>query len=205
MAETETLRGTVGLLRRRSGPPPSLEFELRLPDGRRRLVSALESSGHPLNEGLHIVVSGRVDAQGVLNAESIVADVAPVKPPASGSWWMLPPVAAAAVWATAYTIQEHEISRITWVVLALLALAVAQLRTVTTTVKRLMRGGAVASLAAVWLSNEREGAGPLALFLVLLLAAFISIFVAFIGWLRRRGVPAPAAATSATQPPPPPG
>src|SRR5215475_10816896 len=107
MANLETLHGTVALLRRHGGPPPSLEFELRVASGERRLVSTPEDQRHPLREGDQIVVTGHVDNESVLIAESISPYVPPVSPSRSlGAWLLLPPIGAAVVWVTAISIQE---------------------------------------------------------------------------------------------------
>lgn len=149
---TETLRGTVTLLRRQGGQPPRIEFELRLDGGEKRLVSSHEDPTHSVVANQQIVVTGTVDTEGVLRAESIAPVVVPVKPqppPAPqrsiAGWLLLPPIATAMVLITTMTIQSGMLAPGVWFIVAALAIAFALFRAKRPSVRLVLSGAAIAT------------------------------------------------------------
>lgn len=100
MAAVETVQGTIASLKRTETPRGVVfEFHLRHSTGMRRV--RLESvEERALREGDTVSVTGQIDANGILNAETIVAVAAPAAPPRRPSlWWLaLPAVACAGSW-----------------------------------------------------------------------------------------------------------
>ena len=187
MAAIETLRGTITFLPWREGAQPgAFEFELRLRDGTSRLVRVVKELGAPLREGQNVVVTGSIDANKVLVAASITADT-PSETRRAAPWLILlvPPIAMAAVWTTAYTTQEHGVSRTAWVMIAIALLLLAQVRTIGRPFKVVIRtiGGASALTAFVY-EGGLPGATVIIIFLLLAMLSFGSAIAAVVILLR---------------------
>ena len=100
MAAVETVQGTIASLKRTETPHGVVfEFHLRHSTGMRRVrLETVEERA--LREGEAVSVAGHIDANGILNAQTIVAVAAPAAPPRRPSlWWLaLPAVACVGSW-----------------------------------------------------------------------------------------------------------
>lgn len=201
MGDSETVRGTIDFVVRREGQQPIvLELELRARNGRHRLVRVPEEMGRGLREGQEVEATGTIDANQVLVADTIHPIVAPTPPPPSSAPWLLlatPAIAGAAILATALAIQNSTLPRLLWMILAIVAIGIAQRKSTGRRARILLRtiGGAV-FVTALILSNRTDGGGVILLLLLMALLSVGAAFAAIILFFMRRASgrpPAPGA------------
>jgi hypothetical protein len=201
MADSETVRGTIGFVVRREGQQPIvLELELRVANGRDRLVRVAEEMGRGLREGQEIEATGTIDANQVLVADTIHPVVAPRPTPPSSTPWLLlatPAIAGATILATALAIQNSPLPRFLWMIMAIVAIGVGQRKNTGHRARILLRtiGGAV-FITALILSDRTDGGGVILLLLLMALLSVGAAFAAIILFFMRRASgrpPAPGA------------
>lgn len=202
MADSETVRGTIALLVRREGQQPIVyEFELRRAAGGNRFARVADEIGRDLREGQEVEVTGRIDANQVLVADTIrpVTPV-PTPPPAPGGPWLLlasPAIVGATMWVVVRSIQEGALPRTLWLLAGVAAIAVAQLKAVGRRGKILLRtvGGAALGSALLY-KGEEDGLLILLLFVVMILLSVVAAIVAVVllvrSSMRRVSAPPPA-------------